>query len=141
MSANVDLVSSIYAAWESGDFTSGDWAHPEIEFMRPDGPEPGSWTGVAGMAEYWRDFLGTWQDFRVEAEEYRELDRERVLVLAHFDGRGKTSGLEIGQIRTEPVSLFRVRAGKVMRLILYWDRDRALAELGLAPEGDANVPD
>jgi ketosteroid isomerase-like protein len=135
-SANVDLVRSIYSAWESGDFHSAEWAHPEIEYVRPDGPEPGSWTGVAGMGEYWRDFLGSWQDFRVEAEEYRELDLERVLVLAHFDGRGKTSGLEVGQIRTEQVSLFHVRAGKVMRLVLYWDRERALADLGLAPEGD-----
>ena len=93
---NVDLVRSIYRPWEHGDFSSAEWAHPEIEFVIADGPTAGSWTGLAGMAQGYRDFLSAWEEFRVEAEEFRELGGGRVLVLSHFGGRGKTSGLKLG---------------------------------------------
>jgi ketosteroid isomerase-like protein len=97
-----------------------------------DGPDPGSWTGrLPGGA---RDFLSAWEDFRVEADEYRELDDERVLVLIRFAGRGKMSGLELGQMRAKGASVFHIRDGKVTRYIRYFDRERALADLGVAPE-------
>jgi ketosteroid isomerase-like protein len=131
MSENLDLVRSIYAAWERNDYSSVDWADPEIEFALADGPDPESWTGVAGMVEGWRAFKSTWEDFRAEPEEYRDLDHEHVLVLVQFNGRAKTSGLDLAQVRTLQASLFQIRASKVTRLILYFDRDRALADLGL----------
>ena len=128
---NVEIVRSIFAAWGRGDFRSAEWAHPEIEFVVADGPAPGSWTGVAAMAEAWREALSAFEDLRAEADEYRALDDERVLVLMHFSGRGKTSGLEVGDIQMKGANLFHVRDGKVTRLVIYWDRERAFADLGL----------
>jgi ketosteroid isomerase-like protein len=133
-SANVELVRSIYAAWERGDFSSVEWVHPEIEFVIADGPSPGSWTGLAGMTEATRDRFSAWEGMRNEADEYRELDGERVLVFSQFSGRGKTSGLELGQVRAKGAELFHIRGGKVTRLVIYWERERALADLSLAPE-------
>jgi ketosteroid isomerase-like protein len=133
-SANLDLVRTIYADWERGDFRSADWAHSEIEYVGGDGPAPGTSIGLAGMAEGFRGWLSAWEDWRVEAEEYREVDGGRVLVLFHFTARGKASGLEVGQIWTKGAQLFHVRDGKVTRIVQYLDRERALADLGLAPE-------
>jgi hypothetical protein len=107
-SANLDLVRSIYADLERGDFGHAEWAHDEIEYVQPDGPHPGTWIGH--MPEGARDWASAWEDLRVEVEEYRELDVE--LVLTRHSGRGKR---------------------KVTRYVTYFDRDRALADLGLTP--------
>lgn len=136
-SANLDLVRSILGAWERGDYSSAEWAHPEIEFEIAVPPDAGSWTGLAGLAEGWRKALQAWEELRVEADEYRELDGERVLVLVHFAGRGKASGLDVGKIRTKGANLFHVRGGKVTRLVIYTDDERALADLGIAPADGA----
>ena len=131
MSANLDLVRSIYAAIERGDFASSEWADPDIERVVVDGPEPGTFRGLAGLAEGMRTVFRDMEDVRAEAEECRELDGERVLVLVHYAGRGRESGVDLGLMRTEGANLFHVRGGKVTRLVIYMDRDNALADLGL----------
>ena len=131
MSENLDLVRSIYADWERGEFASADWAHPEIEYVLSDGPDPAALTGLAEMAENFRAWLGAWEGFRLTADEYREFGAENVVVLDHLSGHGKTSGLDLGQIEATGAWVFHIRDGKVMRMIRYMDRDRALADLGL----------
>jgi ketosteroid isomerase-like protein len=131
VSANLDLVRSIYADWERGDFRRVEWASDDIEYADVDGLSPGRVTGLNAMAARWRDFVTDWDDFRAEAEEYRELDDGRVLVLHRFSGRGKTSGVEVGPTGSKGACLFHVGRGKVTKLLLYSNRDRALADLGL----------
>jgi ketosteroid isomerase-like protein len=131
MSENLELVRSIYADWERGDWTSADWADPAIEFNIADGPVPGVVIGVAAMAENWQQWLSAWEHFRLAVEEYRELDSERVLVLTRYGGRGKTSGADIGEMWTNAANLLYVRDGKVTKLVGYNNRDRALSDLGL----------
>jgi len=131
MSENLDLVRSIYADWERGDFSSAAWADPEIEYVHADGPAEGTWTGLAGMAAGWREWLSAWKDLRIEVERYIELDDGRILVLTRGVARGSASGLDTDEMRSEAAALIHVRDGRVTRLIISWDRDRALADLGL----------
>jgi ketosteroid isomerase-like protein len=131
VSENLDLVRSILADWERGDWSGADWVGPACEMAFVDGPVVGTWIGPTSMREGLRNVLSAWDDFSVVPEDFRELDDERVLVLVQLTGRGRTSGLEANQMRTKGVNLFRVRDGKVVRLDIFWDRDRALADLGV----------
>ena len=133
MSENLDLVRSIYAGWERGDYTSAEWAHPEIEYviLRAAGFPASSAKGRTAMGETVRANIEIWAQLRIAAEEFRELDSERVLVLDDVSGRGKRSGLEIGQFGASGAHLFQMRGGMVTRLVVFPDRDRALADLGL----------
>jgi hypothetical protein len=99
-----------------------------------DGPTPGRWKGLAGLVEGWRGFLDAWEEFRSEADKYRELDDERVLVFVHYSGRGKTSGVALGDLWSKGAPVFHVRDGKVTKLVLNFNRERALADLGLTSE-------
>jgi ketosteroid isomerase-like protein len=135
-SDQLELVRSIFARWERGDFSSSEWADPGIEWVVADGIEPDHSTGLDGMAQGWRGFVSLWDDYSIEAQEFRELDAERVLVRYRRSGRGKTSGMELEQLRADGASVFHVRAGKVTRMVSYADPARSLAELGLARDGD-----
>jgi ketosteroid isomerase-like protein len=136
VSANLDLVRSIYAAFELGDFSRADWADPQIEYVVMDGPSPGTFTGLTGIATGVREILSPWKDLHDVIDEYRELDDERVLVLLRHDLRGKTSGLGLDASWTRGAEIVHIKQGRVTRIVKYFDRDRALADLGLIPEGE-----
>jgi ketosteroid isomerase-like protein len=132
MGGNLDLVRSICAAHERGDFRSADWADPDIEYAIVGGPDPGVWKGRAAMAKAWGEVLAAYADISIVVEEIRQIDDERVLVLSGFAGRGKASGIGASEgIRNDGATLWQIRDGKVVRHFFYFERDRALADLGL----------
>ena len=133
MSENLDLAHSIITSWERGEvLTTAEWADPDIECVMVDGPVPSVRTGLSGMAETTREVLSAYDGFSVIAEEYREVDARRVLVLVEFQGRTKASGMELGRMASRNAALLDIDGGAVTRLSLYWDRERALADVGPA---------
>jgi hypothetical protein len=83
------------------------------------GPSPGSWTGLAGLRDGFRELANAWEGMRYDVDDYRELDGERVLMLYQRSGRGKTSGLELGQMPTQGADVLHVRYGAVRKLVFY----------------------
>jgi ketosteroid isomerase-like protein len=131
VSENLELVRSIFAAWAEGDFGSADWADPEIDFVMHGDLTGGEWEGVDEMGEAWATMLRAWERLRAIPEEIRELDDDRVLVFLRNEGRGRGSGIELQGISTKAANVFTIRDGKVTRLVLYWNREQAIADLGL----------
>jgi hypothetical protein len=128
----LDLVKPIIESWEGGDFSDAAWADAEIEFVVDDVLSRETWRGVASLGKGWVTFLNSWEDYRVDADEFRELDSHRVLVLVRHGGRGKRSGVEIE--KSEGAILFELRKEKVARLVAYLDRRRAFADLGIGSD-------
>jgi hypothetical protein len=66
----------------------------------------------------------------------RQLDDNRFLVLFRRSGRGKVSGVDIAQLAgAEGADVLHLHDGKVIKWLSYWERERALADLGLAEWG------
>jgi len=127
----VELVRAIYAAWERGDWGDAWWAAPAIEFVFADGPDQRTITGLEAMSLGWRDFLAAWRDYAVAAEQFRELDGGRVLVLLRATGRGKASAADIAPGGERGANIFAIAEGAVTRLAIYFDHRHALDDLGL----------
>ncbi|HEX5223635.1 MAG TPA: nuclear transport factor 2 family protein [Solirubrobacteraceae bacterium] len=131
MSENLELVRSIYADWERGDWGSAEWADTDVEFVAADGPWAGGVVGKPAMAGLWRQYLEAWENVRARPDDFRDLGGGRVLALHTWSARGKVSGLTVEQIEARSAVLFQVVAGKVSKLVAYQDRARAFADLGL----------
>jgi len=127
--SDLELVRSIYDAWTRGDYSSVGWADPDIEFSMVGSIDSQDVRGVAEMARAWGSFLSSWEGFAVECEEV--LETEDGAVLTRFRGTGKRSGVWLDEWKG--ANRFTIRDGKVVRLVLYEDRARALADCGVEP--------
>ena len=59
----------------------GQWAHPEIECVSDEPQIPLDASGVTELGKVWGNWLHAWNGFHIDADECREVDGERVLVL------------------------------------------------------------
>jgi uncharacterized protein len=128
---NADLIRPIYEAWSRGNWRPRFEVYDEhMEWGWSD-----EFPDLDGVFEDRRDpnprlqsWLGEWDRWRVEAEEYVELG-DHVVVLASYHGRGKASGVEVHQ---QGAHVFELRDGKVVRLEIFADRDKAIESVGMA---------
>lgn len=129
MSRNADIIDGIYDDWGRGDFSRIDWASQDFELVLADGPTAGSAKGLEAAGRLWGQHLTAFEDFRTLVEEIEVIGEDCVLILTTNTGRGKTSGMEVGRIATQGANVLHLRDGKVTKLVAYWDRERARAEL------------
>jgi hypothetical protein len=130
-SENVEAVRRIHDGWARGDFSSIEWADPEIVFRTPEGLGGSEYRGVEDMAREWASWLHTFKGFRSEALEYFE-SGDQVVTFNRFSGSGKASGLPLSEI--PGAARFRLRGGKVVELEISTDRRQALRDAGIDPE-------
>jgi ketosteroid isomerase-like protein len=72
-----------------------------------------------------------WESYRLEPEEVRDVDEERVLAIVREIARGRSSGLEV---ESRWGYLMTIRDGLVVRVEAYRDADRAVEAVEAARE-------
>jgi ketosteroid isomerase-like protein len=89
---DVEVVRAIHERWRRGD-SARELFDPEIEWSTPH-PVASAIRGREELLAFLRRYAGTWQDYRIELEEIRNVGEHRVLVLSSRSGRGKGSGVK-----------------------------------------------
>jgi len=126
--SDVDLLRSVFAGWERGDFSAGIALYAdEIYFTtaEPEGQYEGN--GPAGVRRWMQQFLGTWEFYSVRIDEIEDLGGGRYHSAGEQFARGKESGTETrmpAHVGTE------LKDGRITRLVFAFSREDAVTRLG-----------
>jgi uncharacterized protein len=123
--ANVEALQRGYEALNRGDLSVVlELLHPDLEWHEPgDSPEAGSHRGRDGFERFFRGWIDSFDQFRVQPEQVVERGNELVAVVRQ-SGRGRASGVEI-EIRIAHV--WTVENGRAIRWEAVPNPDDALA--------------
>ena len=127
---NVEIVERSIDAVNRRDVDAyAELIAPEFElFPAMTGFAGVSFRGREGLSRYFEQLGETWDEFRVIAEEFRDLG-EAVLVLMRLDARGRGSGVPV---RGRQAFICEFRGDEISRVRSYLDRDDALKAAGVA---------
>jgi uncharacterized protein len=125
----IDVVRRVYERFQANEIP-GDLLDEDVEWHVPFVDEEGPAIGHAGVARFFRRWLGTWEDYEFGVDEIFEAPDGRVVALFWERGRGKGSGAEV---RLEPVALWTVEDGRVIRYESFVDRSEGLRAAGVGP--------
>jgi ketosteroid isomerase-like protein len=136
--ANVEIARRGVDAFNRRDLSTHDaLCTPDFEWLPafPGVVESGAYRGREGVETYYREVGETWEEYRVIANEFRDLG-DRVLLLGRLQGRGKGSGVPVDA----PMGMvFEFRGGRCSRHRVYLDPGEALRAAGLC--GESQTPD
>lgn len=127
---NVEALRPVYEAWGSGDWRAGAEVYgPEMTWSwSTEFPDiHGSYTDPDEARDRIREWLGGWESWRCEAEEF-VVSGDTVVVLVRYLGRGKGSGAEVSQ---PGAHVWTMRDGRATALTIRIDRDLALRDAGI----------
>ena len=130
----VELVRWLIDAFNTRDLERfASKLHADVEWIPAliTRAEAGPESEFRGVEGFWRWIAATdeaMSEFKVEAEAYRDLGDNRVLLLGRVVGRGRASGAEV---RAELGQVFTVRDGQLVSYRGYLDRQDALEAVGL----------
>jgi ketosteroid isomerase-like protein len=130
--SQIELLQEIYDLWGRGDYTRGDFLHPDFELSYAGGfLDEGVFRGPREAWLGWKQWQDQWSSWRYESTRFVELDDGRIAVFIDIHGVSRSTGLELS---SESGNVWDFEDGLVRRLALYAHRDDMVRDLGL--DGD-----
>ena len=127
---NVEIVRQLVEVANRRDTEASlRYVDPEIELQSAiiGGAEGNTYRGHEGVREWMAESDATFEELRVEPEEFRDLGGD-VLLIGRLHARGKESGVEID---SATAWLFTLRGGRIVRGRGYLNPHEALEAAGL----------
>lgn len=126
----IEIVRRLYEAVNvAGLEAAAEFMHPEVEVVPPPNwPEASTTRGLEPVREMARQWVETFEGFKVEPERFVDPGGERVVVYVRDRGRIKGSDTEID---TRLIHVWTLTAGKIIRWQLFADEAQALEAAGL----------
>jgi ketosteroid isomerase-like protein len=123
--ANVEALQRGYEALNSGDLSLVlELLDPDLEWHEPgDSPEAGTHHGRDSFERFFRSWIDSFDEFRVEPEQVVQRGNDLVAVVRQ-SGRGRASGVEI-EIRL--AHIWTVEDGRAVRWEAVANPDHALS--------------
>ena len=126
--ANVDALRRGYEALNRGDLSVVlELLDEDLEWHEPDpSPEAGTHHGRDSFERFFRGWIESFEEFRIEPEHVVERDQELIAVVRQT-GRGRSSGV---QIAARLAHVWTVLDGRAIRWESVADPDQALSRRG-----------
>ena len=125
---NVEAVRRCCDAFGRGDYEAAlAVLDPEIEYDLTHFPDGRVYRGHEGVREAFRIWLGTWEDYRQEQDEFIDAG-DRVVVCVREHGRGKGSGVELSRAT---FGIWTLRDGRAVHIGFRATRAEALEAAGV----------
>jgi ketosteroid isomerase-like protein len=113
---------------EGGLETAVPYYHEDAVLVEnPESPEAGEYLGRDAVVGFLRRFLEDFDDFSMELAEFHDVGADRLIAVARYRGRGRTSGAEVDASEAWLVSF---RGRQIARAELH--RDLAAARAAVA---------
>ena len=126
---NAAVVRAGFEAWTAGDMDAlRETFDPGVTWRPPEGwPEPGPFVGREAVMRWFEQLLEAYDDYVTEliGDLIEATDRVVVSQVWHGAGRGPEADIE-------STGVFTVRNGRVIDVVVFWDRDEALQAAGLS---------
>ena len=125
---NVELVRRRFGAALEDDWeTALEAVDPDVEIHDFDIPDAGIYHGHEGLRAWVERWSEGWESWRMEDPEFRDAG-DNVVSLFRIVARGGHSGMEL---QRDDAIVYRISAGKIVRIEYFNDQRRGLEAAGL----------